>query len=73
MNRRERVGVALHLIAIAILAPFVAWIYWALSHNLAPFTGTELNIIVGSSASMLVVSSILIKGKPVTEVLRRKH
>lgn len=73
MNAREKVGVSLHFVAVAIAAGMLAYFFWAIGHDSLAFTNEQAEILIGSAVVMLMVGSLLIKGRPVTEVLRAKR
>jgi hypothetical protein len=73
MNAREKVGVSLHFIAVALAAGMLAYFFWAVGHDSLAFTNEQAEIIIGSTVAILMVGSLLIKGRPVTEVLRAKR
>jgi hypothetical protein len=73
MNAREKLGVALTFVAIAILAGFLSYIFWAIGQNILAFTNQELVLVLAPCVVILVIGSILVKGRPITKVLRQQE
>jgi hypothetical protein len=73
VNAREKVGVFLHFAAVALAAGMLAYFFWAIGHDSLAFTNEQAEIIIGSGVAMLMAGSLLIRGRPVTEVIRSRR
>jgi hypothetical protein len=71
MNAREKVGVALHFITVGVLAAFLAYVLWAVGHGVF-LTNTLTEAVLASSIVMLAVGAVMVRGRPITKVLRNQ-
>jgi hypothetical protein len=71
MNAREKVGVALHFFTVGILAAFLAYVLWAIGHGIF-LTNTLTEAVLASSVLMLAAGALMVRGRPITKVLRNQ-
>jgi hypothetical protein len=73
MNAREKVGVSLTFAAVGILIVFLSYTFWDLGHNVLAYTNQQAFLVLAPCVAMVVAGSLLVKGRPLTKVLRQQE